>query len=228
MNESTVDGPLKCEDCGKVCQGIQGIRGHRRACPGRTQVVRNQIGEPQKPVVQPGKPVVRAPNQQVTVPEPGSRLNADAVDIVLCLHEELQAQRLDLVHELPIRRLMATGPQPEGSPDYEDWYELAKDVVHLEQATDRIVTQARITRDDPWELHKLALTIRERWVSWRRAEVYTAWKQRSPRKDGAEEQPTRNELEDIRTDFGIPELEASWNHVIERFRWLTSHTKATL
>ena len=153
MNESTVEGLMECVDCGKICQGIQGIRGHRRSCPGRKHVVHNQRREPQEPLVEPGKPLVHAPNQQITVQESGSRLNADAVDIVLCLHEKLQALRLDLVHALPIRRLMATGPQPEGWPDYADWYELAKDVLHLEQATDRIVTQARITRDDPWTLH---------------------------------------------------------------------------
>ena len=228
MKKSNDDGPMKCEDCGKVCNGIQGIRGHRRGCPGRNKVVRNQTREPQEPVVEPGKTVVHVPNQQITVPEPGSRLNADAVDMVLCLHEELQALRLDLVHTLPIRRLMATGPQPEGSPDYQDWYELARDVVHLEQATDRIVTQARVTRDDPWTLHKLALSARQRWVSWRREEAYRTWKQRASQRHGEDHEPTGNDLDEVLTDFGVPDLEASWTQVIERFRWLTSHTKATL
>lgn len=228
MNENYDDGPMACEDCGKVCQGIQGIRGHRRACPGRKQVVLNQLREPQKPLVEPGQTVVRAPNQQLTAPETGSRLNADAVDVVLCLHEQLQALRLDLVHDLPIRRLMATGSQPEGSPYYEDWYELARDVVHLEQATDRIVTQARVTRDDPWTLHKLALSTRERSVSWRRAEAYCAWQQRSSQRNGQDDEPRGNDLDEILMDFGIPDLEASWARVIERFRWLTSHAKATL
>jgi hypothetical protein len=220
MLDNDITEPMECADCGKECQGIQGIRGHRRSCPGRKHVVHNQRREPQEPLVEPGKPLVHAPNQQITVQESGSRLNADAVDMVLCLHEELQALRLDLVHALPIRRLMATGPQPEGSPDYADWYELAKDVLHLEQATDRIVTQARITRDDPWTLHKVALSARDRSVSWRREEAFYSWQMNG--------EAIGKDLEDMLTKFGVPELEASWTRVIERFRWLTSHTKATL
>lgn len=93
-------------------------------------------------------------------------------------------------------------------------------MLHLEQVTDRIVTQARVTRDEPWALHKLALSVREGWVSWRRNEAFRSWEKTS---EGTEE-----ELNDIMAQFGVPELEASWKRVIERFRWLTSHTKATL
>ena len=52
MKESNNDGPMECEDCGKVCQGIQGIRGHRRGCPGLKQVALNRGTEPGKPLVE--------------------------------------------------------------------------------------------------------------------------------------------------------------------------------
>ena len=45
--------------------------------------------------------------------------------------------------------------------------------------------------------------------------------------DSENDEPAGDDLEDILTDFGIPELEADWNHVIEGLRWLTAHTRAT-
>ena len=225
MNESTVDGPLKCEDCGKVCQGIQGIRGHRRGCPGLKQTSLNQIRESQEPVVEPGKPLVRAPNQQITL---GSRLDAQGVEVVLHIHEPLRALREQLRDSLPIRRSSDSYDRAHNWPTYEDWYSLARDVARLELQCERILQQARVSRDEPWTLHQLAITVRDRWVSWRREEAYRVWKQRSSQKHGGDDEPKGNDLDEVLTDYGIPELEADWNRVIGGLRWLTAHTRPTL
>ena len=225
MKESRITDPLKCENCGKICAGIQGIRGHRRGCPGRKHVVLNQVREPREPVVEPGQPLVRAPNQQITL---GSRLEAAGVEVVLRTHEPVRALKERLRDSLPIRRLMDSVARSHKWPTYEDWWNLGRDVVRLELAIERILQQARISRDEPWALHQLAITVRDRWVSWRREEAYRAWKQRSQQKNNEDSEPAGNDLDDILTDFGIPELEANWNHVIEGLRWLTAHTRATL
>ncbi len=223
----------RCNFCGATFGSRQGVRAHLKGCAAyqaRNSVNQSKGNGPQGtpsigklPSREPSEPKAMPPKysgQQITVPESGSRLSADAVDMVLCLHEELQVLRQNAVNALPIRRLMATAPRPEGSPDFIDWYELAKDVLHLEQATDRIVTQARVTRHDPWTLHKRALSARERWVLWRRKEAYYSWQK--------DREATGEDLEDRLANFGVPELEASWTRVIERFRWLTAHTRATL
>jgi hypothetical protein len=216
---------LKCDDCGKVCNGIQGIRGHRRACPGRKQVALNQVREPQEPVVEPGTPVVRAPNQQITL---GSRLDAEGVEVVLRIYESLRALREQMRDSLPIRRLSDSIARANYWPTYSDWFSLGRDVVRLELASERIMQQARVSRNEPWTLHQLALTVRDRWVSWRREEAYAAWKQRSSQRNRADREPTAHDLDEIHADFGILKLEADWNRVIEGLRWLTSHTRATL
>ena len=165
MNESTVDGPLTCEDCGKVCQGIQGIRGHRRGCPGLKQVVPNQLREPQEPVVEPDEPLVHASNQQIAL---GSRLNAEGVDVVLRIHEPLRALREDMRDSLVIRRSLDSYARAHNEPTYEDWFNLGRDIVRLEMAIERILQQAHISRDEPWVLYQLAIKSRDQWVSWRR------------------------------------------------------------
>ncbi|NOT95339.1 MAG: hypothetical protein HOP00_03410 [Nitrospira sp.] len=225
MNESTVDGPLKCEDCGKVCQGIQGIRGHRRACPGRNQVVRNQRREPQEPVVEPAQPLVHTPNQQIAL---GSRLSAEGVDVVLRIHEPVRALREQLRDSLPIRRLSDPIARAHNWPTYDDWFSLGRNVVCLELAVERIMQQAHVSRDDPWALHQLAITVRDQWVSWRREEAYRTWNQRSSQRHGEDDEARGNDLDEVLTDFGVPELEADWNRVIGGLRWLTAHTRATL
>lgn len=219
------DGPMECEDCGKVCQGIQGIRGHRRACPGLKPVALNQARGTREPVDEPSQPLVRAPNQQITL---GSRLEVEGSERVIRIHEPVRALREQLVDSLPIRQLMDAVARSQKWPTYEDWYALGRDVVHIELATERMLQQARVSRDEPWTLHQLAITIRNRWVSWRREEACRAWKKRPKQNDGRDEDPTGDDLADILTDFGIPELEANWNHVIEGLRWLTAHTRATL
>jgi len=222
MNDSNINGPMECEDCGKTCQGIQGIRGHRRACPGRTQVVRNQVHEPPEPVVQ---PVVRAPNQQIAL---GSRLDAEGVEVVLRIYEPLRALREQMRDSLPIRRLSDSIARANYWPTYDDWLSLGRDVVRLELATERIMRQAHVSRDAPWTLHQLAITVRDRWVSWRREEAYAAWKQRLSQRNSADREPTAHDLDEIHADFGLPKLEADWNRVIGGLRWLTAHTRATL
>ena len=203
MKEPNNDGPMECEGCGKVCQGIQGIRGHRRSCPGRKPVAVNQVHEPQEPVVEPGYPAVRAPNQQLTI---GSRLEVEGSERVIRIHEPVRALREQLVESLPIRQLMDAVARSQKWPTFDDWYALGRDVAHIELATERMLQQTRVSRDEPWTLHQLAPT----------------------QNDGRDEGPTGDDLADILTDFGIPELEAAWNQVIEGLRWLTAHTRATL
>ncbi|MCM3905949.1 MAG: hypothetical protein ND866_30060 [Pyrinomonadaceae bacterium] len=223
MTENNIDGPMECEDCGKVCNGIQGIRGHRRACPGRKPAAFNQVREPLEPVVEPGTRVVGVPNQQITL---GSRLDAEGVNVVLRVHEPVRARREQLRDSLPIRRLSDPIARANQWPTYEDWYGLSRDVARLELACERILQQARVSRDEPWGLHQLAITIRNRWVSWRREEAYRTWKQRASQRE-RDEELTGNDLEDVLTDFGVPELEHDWNRVIRGLRWVTAHTRPT-
>lgn len=225
MTENNVNGPLTCEDCGKMCQGIQGIRGHRRGCPGLKQPALNQIAEPQKPLVEPGKPVVRAPNQQITL---GSQLTVDGVERVLRALVPARSLREQMRDSLLIRLSMDSYARAHNWPTYEDWFSLGRQVARLELAIERIMQQAYVSRDEPWTLHQLAITVRDQWVSWRREEAYRAWTQRAPHKDGQNNEPTENDLDEVLTDFGIPQLEADWNRVIGGLRWLTAHTRATL
>lgn len=67
MKAANVNEPLECEDCGKLCHGIQGIRGHRRSCPGRKTRSSNQVKEVDETVVEPGSLRVPASNQQETL-----------------------------------------------------------------------------------------------------------------------------------------------------------------
>ncbi|MDN5941574.1 MAG: hypothetical protein L0H94_06810 [Nitrospira sp.] len=224
MKDNSLDGPMECEDCGKICQGIQGIRGHRRSCPGREPAALNQVDEPLEPVVEPGTPVVRGENQQITL---GSRLEAAGVDVVLRTYEIVRARREHLRDSLPIRRLSDAVARANKEASFEDWFNLARDIARLELACERILQQARVSRDEPWALHQLAISIRDRWISWRRQEAYVAWKQRASQRD-RDDEPTRNDLEDLQEDFGLPELENDWNRVIEGLRWLTAHTRPTL
>ena len=225
MKEAHNDGPMVCEDCGKVCQGIQGIRGHRRSCPGRKPMASNQVRETRGPVVQPGKPLVHPTNQQVTL---GSRLEIEGCQVVIRTHASVRGLRERLGESLPIRRLMDSVARSHNWPTYDDWWNLGRDVVRLELATERILQQARVSRDEPWTLHQLAITVRNQWLSWRRAEAYRAWKQRSQQKSNEDSEPAGHDLDEFLIDFGVPELEANWNHVIEGLRWLTAHTRATL
>ena len=217
--------PMECEDCGKVCQGIQGIRGHRRGCPGRKPVALNQGTEPGTPLVEPAKPLVHASNQQITL---GSRLEIEGCQVVIRIHEPVRALRERLCESLPIREVMDGFARSKKWPTYEDWYSLARDVARIELATERMLQQARVSRDEPWTLHQLAITVRNRWVSWRREEAYRTWEKQSPQRSDGESELPEHDLDEFLTDFGIPELEAHWNHVIEGLRWLTAHTKATL
>ena len=202
--------PMKCEDCGRVCSGIQGIRGHRRSCPGLKRD--DSMSEPGSELVEPGKKssdeeVVRAAAEQVIL---GSRLDQRAVETVLRLVEEAQMQ-LDSIDEgLPIERLRDPVSRERKWPTFDDWYALRKDVQHLTSSLEHIVTQAYVSRDQAWKLYQLALTIRKRWVSWRRAEAQRFW----------EKQPDEcPELEDVYEVFGIWELEASWSRIIDGLRW---------
>ena len=225
MKVSNNDGPMECEDCGKVCQGIQGIRGHRRGCPGRKPVAVNRLREPQEPVVERGPPVVHVSNQQITL---GSRLEIEGCQVVIRIHKPVRALREQLRESLPIRQSLDSVARSNKWPTYENWYDLGRDVARIELATERILQQARVSRDEPWALHQLAITIRNRWVSWRREEGYRTWKQRSPHRDGEDNKPVKDDLGEILGEFGIAELEADWSRIIHGLRWLTAHTKATL
>ena len=225
MLETDNTGPMECEDCGQICQGQQGLRGHSRGCPGRKSVVFNQVYQPDHSVVQPGTRVVRAQNQQITL---GGRLNAEAVEMVLRIYEPLRTLREQIRDSLPIRQSFDAIARANKWPSFDDWLAVGKDVVHLELATEEILQRAFVSRDQPWNLFLLAIRTRDRWISWRREEAHRAWKQQCREKAGADKHPQVNDFEDIRTDFGIPELERTWNRVIQVLRWLTAHTRATL
>jgi hypothetical protein len=225
MNTRKVDGLMECDDCGKVCNGIQGIRGHRRSCPGREPAAVNQINEPRKPVVEPGQSMVGGQNQQITL---GSRLNADGVEMVLRIYEPLRTLREQIRDSLPIRESFDAVARTNKWPRFDDWFDLGRDVVHLELATEHILQRAFVSRDEPWALYQLAIQTRDRWLFWRLQEAISAWRQRCSESEGADKQPPVNDFEDICSDFGIPELERNWKRVIEGLRWLTAHTRATL
>lgn len=221
-----------CHFCNAGFSSRQAVRAHLKGCaayqkskPEMQDTDDTTLGDasigtlPYRQSSEPKADIPREGGQQITS-DFGSRLKEDAVEAVLRLHEDIRTLRQDLVESLPIRRLLCTGPRREGTPEYDDWYQLAKDVLNLEQATDKIVTQARVTRDEPWTLYKLALSVKERWVKWRRDEAFHAWEKKG--------KSTEEQLDEIMVEFGVPKLEASWDRVIERFRWLTSHTKATL
>ena len=218
---------LTCDDCGKLCSGIQGIRGHRRACPGRKEAVLNQVREPAfNQVDEPqDHPVVHGQNQQIGL---GSRLDAEGVEVVLRIHESVRDRREHLRDSLPIRRLSDPIARANHWPTFEGWYALGRDVAALELACERILQAARVSRDQPWALHQLAISIRDRWVTWRREEAYRTWKHRASHRGGAEEEPKGNDLDEVLADFGVPELEHDWNRVIGELRWLTAHTRPTL
>lgn len=225
MLDTSFTDPIECPDCKKLCKGEQGLRGHRRGCPGLKPVVLNQGREPQEQVVEPGKPAVRVPNQQITL---GSRLEIEGCQVVIRIHEPVRALREQLRDSLPIRQSLDSVARSNKWPTHENWYDLGRDVARIELATERILQQARVSRDEPWALHQLAITIRNRWVSWRREEAYRTWKQRSPHRDGEDNEPVKDDLEEILGEFGIAELEADWSRIIDGLRWLTAHTKATL
>ncbi|TSA01619.1 MAG: hypothetical protein D4R81_05905 [Nitrospiraceae bacterium] len=110
---------------------------------------------------------------------------------------------------------------------YEDWFDLGRDIVRLELASERILQQARVSRDEPWALYQLAIKSRDRWVLWRREEACRTCEQRSSQRASQDNEPTGNDLDEVLADFGISELEANWNRVIGGLRWLTAHTRAT-
>jgi len=171
------------------------------------------------------EPVVRAANQQVIL---GSRLNVEGVDVVLRLHAQLRALLDQLRDSLPIRRSSDSYDRAHNYPTYEDWFELGRNIVRLKMAIERVIQQGHVSRHEPWALHELAISVRDQWVSWRREEACHAWNQRASQRHGEDDEPRGNDLDEVLTDYGIPELEADWNRVIGWLRWLTAHTRATL
>jgi hypothetical protein len=177
--------------------------------------------EPGSTLVQPGDN--QQPSEVVSKAEEiriGSRLDQQGAEVAMKIHTDLSAMEQDIIEDLPVRRLFDSIAHEKGWPTLEDWGRLAGDVRFLKRSIEQIVTQARISRDEPWELYKLALSIKERWVSWRRDEAYRTWEK--------EPEERRGEFEDKLVQFGVPELEACWDRIIDGLRWLTSHTKATL
>jgi hypothetical protein len=156
------------------------------------------------------------------------RLGRMAAGVVLRIHDYARVLREQLRDSLPIRRSSDPYDRAHNWPTYEDWFNLGRQIVRLELATERIMQQAHVSRDEPWALHQLAITVRDQWVSWRREEAYRTWKQGSSQRSGADEEPRGNDLDEVLIDFGLPELEADWNRVIGGLRWLTAHTRATL
>lgn len=162
-------------------------------------------------MVEPGKSLVRASNQQISL---GTRLDVTAAEVVIGIHEPVRTFREQLRDALLIRRLSDSAARAHKYPTYGDWYDMAMDVARLELATERILQQARVSRDEPWVLHQLAITVRDRWVLWRREEAVRYWKQRASQKERVDDDPTGNDLDELLLDFGIPKLEAGWNLVI--------------
>jgi hypothetical protein len=213
--------PMKCEDCGKVCNGIQGIRGHRRGCPGKKGNTMSEPGSEGRELVKPDKQsgdeeVVRAAERVIL----GSRLDQRAVEMLLRLIEEVAEQETISIEHAFVGKLRDPIARERKWPTFDDWYGLVTDVQRLRSSLEHIVRQAHVSRDQAWELYQLALTIKERWVSWRRAEAQRFW-QKQP-------EDSQQDFKEVLDDFGVPELEASWSRIIEGLRWLTSHTKATL
>jgi hypothetical protein len=212
---------MACEGCGKICRGLQGIRGHQRSCPGRKKDY-SMSEQPGSNVVEPqeesGRIEVDRGAEQVILM--GSRLDQQAAEKTMELHQETDAQLYNVLEQLDVRRLMDGVARERKWPTYDDWYELGNDVYRLKLSLETIVTQARVSRDEPWALYKLALTIRERWVRWRREEAERCWQKQIGE--------SQQDFEDVLRDFGVPDLEVAWSRIIEGLRWLTSHTKATL
>jgi hypothetical protein len=179
------------------------------------------MSEPGSEVVEPGNEtgsmeVVRVAEQIIK----GTRLDQQAAERAVQIHEWLAAMLNNIVGDLPIRNLMDSVARERKWPTFDEWRMLAVDVCHLKRSMEEIITEAYVSRDEPWELYKLALTIKDRWVSWRRAEAYRAWQK--------QDNESQLKFEDVLDEFGVPELEASWSQIIDGLRWLTSHTKATL
>ena len=135
---------LKCRGCGQECNGLQGIRGHLRWCPGREQAAFNQFSESQDPMVEPGIPVVRAQNQQVTL---GSRLDAKGVEVILRTHEALQVLHNQIRDALPIRQSLDCIARTNKWPTYDHWFDLGRNIVRLKMATEHIIQIAYVSRD---------------------------------------------------------------------------------
>lgn len=225
MLDNHITGPLDCPACGRTCQGQQGLRGHQRGCPGRKQVVPNQSREPEDPVVEPAEPLDRHSNQQVTC---GSRLSIEGVEKVLRVHDPVRALLKQLCDTLIIRQVFDAEARANKRPTYENWLNLARDVARLELAIERILQQASVTRDETWTLYQLAMKTRDQWVLWRCEEAHSTWEYRADQNEVGVRESFGNDLDDVLIDFGISQLEANWNIVIEGLRWLTAHTRATL
>jgi hypothetical protein len=171
-----------------------------------------------KPGSEPGsEEVVPRVAEQVIM---GSRLDRHAVEVTIQTHERIDTHLNDIRSQLEIEKLRDPISRQHKWPTHDDWYTLAKDVCRLKLSVEKIITQARVSRDEPWELYQLALSIRERWVRWRREEAHRTWEEQS--------EESKKEFDDVLLDFGVPELEESWSRIIAGLRWLTSHTKATL
>lgn len=184
----------------------------------------NQERELGNPLVEPQEPLVPPSNQPVL---PGSRLDTQGVETALRIYEAVRAMREDVLDSLPIRELLNSADHTNNPPTFADWYQLGRDVVSLERAIERIVQQAHVSRDEPWALLQLALTIRTRWLAWRREDAHCAWRKQFPQEDTEANVVKGKTLEEVWSDFGLPNLQAEWNDIIERLRWLTAHTKAT-
>src|SRR5262245_642394 len=128
---------LKCNDCGHECNGIQGIRGHLRACPARKQAALNEV-------VEPGEPGTFS-NLQVTL---GSRLSAEGVEMVLRIYERVRVLREKIRNALPIRKSFDSVAWANGWPTYLDWLDMARDVVRLEMSCECILQRAFVSRDE--------------------------------------------------------------------------------
>jgi hypothetical protein len=216
MKDQQLTEPMVCQDCGKTCNGIQGIRGHRRSCPGRKS--HYSVSGPGSELVEPGKSdeVVRAAERVML----GSRLGQRGVEVIMQLIEGIDIQLTDLAEQLDIRKVMDSVARERKWTTYDKWERLTLDVYQLKSSLEEIVRQAYVSRDEPLELYQLAISIKKRWVYWRREEAYRSW-QKQP-------EEAQQDFDVVLEHFGVPELEASWSRIIDGLRWLTSHTKATL
>ncbi len=223
----------RCNFCGATFGSRQGVRAHLKGCAayhardtvnqskGNGPQGRPSIGKlPSRQQSEPKAMLSKYSEQQLTVPEPGSRLNAEAVEVVLRTYEIIRARREQLRDSLPIRRLSDPAARTNKWPTYEDWLNVGRDVARLELACERILQQSRVSRDEPWALYRVAITIRDRWVSWRKEEAYRCWQNQG--------QESQQDFEEVLVDFGVPDLEVDWSRIIDGLRWLTSHTRATL
>lgn len=149
------------------------------------------------------------------------------MQVVLRTYEPVRELREEVRESLPVRQVLDSIARSHKWPTYEDWLQLGRDTARIELSLERIRQQAQVSREEPWALHQLAISVRDRWLSWRRDEAYRAWC-KAESQNSADSNSPPSSLEAVYSEFGIDDLQAEWNTIIDGLRWLTAHTKATM